>query len=197
MNYLRIIFVLTFIALKAHAQNVIYLQQISTSATDNITQTGTSNRIGSSTTPSTINGDGGTFTISQIGSSNALDFNLTGGSYSFSLTNTGDSNTQGIYLNGNNNSFSGTFTGSSNTMLFNKDASTAGTTQATTSNGTFAFNVTGNSNSFLIGESDGSYNNLNYTVTVMEIVLLLHNRVRLLGQLDIHKQLQHLVTTIH
>ena len=110
-----------------YGQNSIYLDQISTSATDTITQTGSSNRIGTSSNRSSISGDSGTFTISQIGSSNALDFNLTGNSYTFSLTNTGDSNTLGLFLNGNSNTFSTTFTGSSNSMVLNSDGTSSGT----------------------------------------------------------------------
>ena len=151
-------------ATTAFGQNAIYLDQISTSGTTTITQSGGTNRIGSSGTPSTITGDSGTFDIKQIGNGNHIDFALTGDTFQFKLWNTGDANVQKLYLTGANNQFSTVNTGNSNTMTFNSDGTSSGTTAATTGNGTFNFNVTGNSNSFLIGVAGGAYNNLDYTV---------------------------------
>jgi len=163
MKYLTLL-LFVVLAVSVKAQNQIYLDQISTSATDTVTQTGASNRIGANGSQSTITGDNGTFNIKQIGDNNAIDFNLTGDNYTFKLWNTGDSNTQKLFMNGANNNFSAVFAGGSNSMVFNNDGTHTGTAQATTAHGTFAFDVAGNSNSFDIGVANGSYNKLDYTV---------------------------------
>jgi hypothetical protein len=146
------------------AQSSIYLDQISTSGTTSITQTGGSNRIGSSGTPSTITGDSGTFNIRQIGTGNQMDFALNGDSYDFKMWNTGDSNLQKIYITGGNNRFDAAITGNANEIIFNSDASYSGTTAATSSNGQFDFVISGNTNIFEIGIFGGTYNKLDYNV---------------------------------
>jgi hypothetical protein len=149
----------------SYAQNTIYLDQISVSATTTILQTGSTNRIGSSGTPSSITGDTGTFDIKQIGAGNLLDFTLTGDDFDVTLWNTGDNNTQKIYLSGDTNFLDWTATGNSNDLVFNSDGSSAGTTAATSDNGNFSFAITGSTNVFEIGVSSGAYNILDYTVT--------------------------------
>jgi len=148
----------------AYGQNALYLQQISTAAVVNVLQAGSTNRIGSSGVPSTITGDNVNFDIKQVGSTNAIDFAFNGNGTTLKLYNTGDSNTQGLYINGANNSLDIEFVGNSNSLLFNNDSTSGSTTQASVANGTYSFNVNGNSNAFSIGSATGSYNNLNYKV---------------------------------
>jgi len=148
----------------AYGQNALYLQQISTAAVVNVLQAGATNRIGSSGTPSTITGDNVNFDVKQVGNSNAIDFAFNGNGTTLKLYNTGDSNTQGLYINGANNSLDLEFVGNSNTLLFNNDGTSGSTTQASVANGTYSFNVNGNSNAFNIGSGTGSYNNLDYKV---------------------------------
>lgn len=163
LNTLFIIFgVLTSVGL---AQNSIYLDQISTSASTTITQSGSTNRVGSSSTPSTITGDSGVFDIKQIGNGNQMDFALTGDSFAFKLWETGDANVRKIYITGGNNKFESVTIGNANETVFNSDASIGGNTAATTANGEFKFNVTGNSNQFAVGVIAGSYNKMDYAVT--------------------------------
>jgi len=157
--------VLLLLTSSLYGQNSIYLDQISTSGTVDIIQTGSSNRIGADGTPSTITGDNGVFTIKQIGDGNAIDFNLTGDAWYFKLWNTGDSNIQKLFLNGGNNNFNTVITGNSNTIIFNSDGSINGITQGTTTRGDFDFTINGNSNTFNIGIQSGAYNKFDYTIT--------------------------------
>jgi len=161
----KIFLIFLLLASNLFGQNSIYLDQISTSGTVDIIQTGSSNRIGADGTASTITGDNGVFTIKQIGDGNAIDFNLTGDDWYFKLWNTGDNNTQKIFLNGSNNNFNTVITGNSNSIIFNSDGTSNGTTQGTTAYGDFDFLISGNSNTFNIGILTGSYNKLDYDVT--------------------------------
>jgi hypothetical protein len=163
MNKLYL-YLLLFVCGSLYGQNQIYLDQISTSASVTIEQQGSTNRIGTDGNPSTITGDDGTFTIKQIGDGNQIDFKLTGEDFYFKLWNTGDNNTQKIFMNGANNNFNTTIVGNSNSMVFNNDGTNNSSSNATTANGDFDFDVQGNSNTFNIGLTTGSYNKLDYVV---------------------------------
>ena len=109
----------------AFGNNEIYLEQEGTTGTFDITQEGSSNRIGSSTDISTIAGDGSDFDISQIGNSNALDIEWDGDQTDFDLYIEGDSNLQDILVTGNQNVFTNTILGNSNDITIKKDDSSA------------------------------------------------------------------------
>ena len=54
------------------AGNEIYIDQVGDGDTINITQTGSTNKVGSSTTDAVINGGGNTVTIDQVGNNNEV-----------------------------------------------------------------------------------------------------------------------------
>lgn len=65
-------------ATSAYADNVIYIDQTGSSATININQDGTSNRVGASGDASISDGATTTMDIDQVGTSNALDYDIYG-----------------------------------------------------------------------------------------------------------------------
>jgi hypothetical protein len=76
--------------------NDVYIEQIGDGATVTITQDGSSNRVGDSSTPALVKGDANIVTIDQIGSSNTLDMTVNGTAVTAIVTTTGSYNTQTI-----------------------------------------------------------------------------------------------------
>ena len=76
--------------------NDVYIEQIGDGATVTITQDGSSNRIGTSNTPSIFKGDANLITIDQIGSSNELDIVVNGTAVTAIVTTNGSNNIQTI-----------------------------------------------------------------------------------------------------
>lgn len=76
--------------------NDVYIEQVGDGATVTITQDGSSNRVGSSGTPSIFKGDANLVTIDQIGSSNELDIVINGTAVTAIVTTTGSNNIQTI-----------------------------------------------------------------------------------------------------
>jgi hypothetical protein len=76
--------------------NEVYIEQVGSSSTINITQQGTDNRIGDATTPAYIGSGSNTVTIDQIGSTNVLDMVVNGAGTDVIVTTTGDNNVQTI-----------------------------------------------------------------------------------------------------
>jgi hypothetical protein len=109
----------------AFANNEIYLEQEGSTGTFDITQVGSSNKIGSSTDISTIAGDSSDFDISQIGSGNTLDIEWNGDQTDFDLYIEGNSNLQDILVTGNQNIFTNTILGDGNDISIKKDDTSA------------------------------------------------------------------------
>ena len=76
--------------------NDLYIEQVGDGATVTITQDGSSNRIGTSNTPSIFKGDANLVTIDQIGSSNELDIVINGTAVTAIVTTNGSNNIQTI-----------------------------------------------------------------------------------------------------
>ena len=76
--------------------NDVYIEQVGDGATVTITQDGSSNRIGTSNTPSIFKGDANLITIDQIGSSNELDIVVNGTAVTTIVTTNGSNNIQTI-----------------------------------------------------------------------------------------------------
>jgi hypothetical protein len=150
--------------LSVSAQNSIYVNQISTSGSTTLVQTGSSNTVGSSGTPSEITSDNVNFTLRQIGDNNAANFSFIGANLDFTSDTTGDSNIQKYFANGANNTLGLSFTGNSNTFILNNDSTTQSTTKATLTDSNITFDVTGNSNMMRFGVISGKFNTLDYTI---------------------------------
>ena len=76
--------------------NEVYVEQVGSGSTINITQDGTDNRIGDVGTPAYIGSGTNTVTIDQIGSTNVLDMVVNGAGTDVIVTTTGNNNTQTI-----------------------------------------------------------------------------------------------------
>jgi hypothetical protein len=87
----------TTVMLSLGAQaNEVYIEQVGSGSTINITQDGTDNRIGDVGTPAYIGSGTNTVTIDQIGSTNVLDMVVNGAVTDVIVTTTGNDNTQTI-----------------------------------------------------------------------------------------------------
>jgi hypothetical protein len=87
----------TTVMLSLGAQaNEVYVEQVGSGSTINITQDGTDNRIGDVGTPAYIGSGTNTVTIDQIGSTNVLDMVVNGAGTDVIVTTTGDNNIQTI-----------------------------------------------------------------------------------------------------
>ena len=73
--------------------NDIYIDQIGDGLDLDITQDGTDNEFGDSTTDATLSGDDMTFSITQTGSYNVIDAVIKGATYQGTWSFTGSSNT--------------------------------------------------------------------------------------------------------
>jgi hypothetical protein len=76
--------------------NEVYIEQVGSGSTINITQQGTDNRIGDAATPAYIGSGSNTVTIDQIGSTNTLDMVVNGASTDVTVSTTGNDNIQEI-----------------------------------------------------------------------------------------------------
>ena len=84
-----------FFATSALASDV-FIEQIGSSSEIKVTQQGTSNRIGSSLTPSFFGGDSDKFDIEQVGAVNELDLLVNGNNTNVTLTTFGAGNIESI-----------------------------------------------------------------------------------------------------
>src|SRR6056300_1602870 len=90
-----LIALLTFMS-SAFADNEIYIDQTGSSATININQDGTGNRVGASGDISTSDGSSTTMDIDQVGASNVLDYDVYGANANITSNTQGSSSDIGI-----------------------------------------------------------------------------------------------------
>ena len=89
-----IMFVMLFA--KSVLASDVFIEQIGSSSEIKVTQQGTSNRIGSSLTPSFFGGDSDKFTIEQVGAVNELDLLINGNNTNVTLETYGAGNIESI-----------------------------------------------------------------------------------------------------
>ncbi len=88
-----ILMILAVLAVSSTAfANDIYIEQVGDTLDLDITQDGTDNEFGDSTTDATLTGDDMTFSITQTGSTNKIDAIIKGNDYTGTWVFTGDSN---------------------------------------------------------------------------------------------------------
>ena len=162
--FIKTLILLTLLAITARGQNQLYVNQISTSGTTKLVQTGTSNKIGSSGTPSEITSDNVNFELRQVGNSNESDFSFIGNNLTLLSLTTGNSNISKMYMTGASNDINLAFTGNSNNFLLNKTGITGSAVKSNAISSNIDFIVTGNSNLLKFGIDDGKYNVLNYNI---------------------------------
>ncbi len=85
-------FILSLVLAGAANANEIYITQIGDTLDLDITQDGTDNEFGDSTTDATLDGDDMTFSITQTGNSNIIDAKIKGNTYTGTWTFTGNNN---------------------------------------------------------------------------------------------------------
>ena len=173
----------TTVTLSLGAQaNEIYVEQVGSGSTINITQDGSDNRIGDVGTPAYIGSGSNTVTIDQIGSTNVLDMVVNGAGTDVIVTTTGDNNIQTINCGTTQSAgCSGSYikqdvTGDSNTVTQNLGSGANHTSEITvtgdsnavthtsTATGITSANITvsGNTNTVAVTQSG----TLNKSVTV-------------------------------
>jgi hypothetical protein len=91
-----VLFMMMTLGLNIVKANELYLDQDGDSATINITQDGSSNRIGTQLNPIIIYGDSVNATITQQGSNNELDMLVNGAAATVTLSTIGSNNIQSI-----------------------------------------------------------------------------------------------------
>lgn len=92
MKY-KILGVLFALVSSAALANEIYITQIGDTLDLSITQTGSGNKVGNSTTDAAFTGDDMTFAITQTGNNNIIDAVISGNTYTGTWSFTGDANT--------------------------------------------------------------------------------------------------------
>ena len=162
--FIRAFILLILLATAARGQNQLYVNQISTSGTTTLVQTGSSNRIGSAGTPSEITSDNVDFELRQVGDDNESDFSFIGNNLTLLSLTTGDSNISKMYMTGASNDINLAFTGNSNNFLLNKTGLVGSAVKSNATNSNIDFIVAGNSNTLQVGIDDGKYNILNYNI---------------------------------
>jgi hypothetical protein len=163
--------------------NEIYVEQVGSSSTINITQQGTDNRIGDATTPAYIGSGSNTVTIDQIGSTNVLDMVVNGAGTDVIVTTTGDNNTQtincgtttsdgcsGSYIKQQVTGDSNTVTqdlgsGANHTSEINVTGDSNSVTHTSTATGTTSANITVSGNTNTVGVTQSGMLNKSVTVT--------------------------------
>jgi len=78
------------------SSNEIYVEQVGSSSTINLTQQGSDNKIGNSINPAFIGSGSNTVNVEQIGSSNILQVLVNGVSTNLTVSTTGGGNTQEV-----------------------------------------------------------------------------------------------------
>lgn len=162
--------------------NEVYVEQVGSSSTINITQDGTDNRIGDVGAPAYIGSGSNTVTIDQIGSNNILEMVVNGAGTDVTVSTTGSDNTQTINCGTtqsagcSGSTITTTITGDNNTTTQNLGAGANHTstiaitgdfntvTHTSTATGTTSADITvsGNTNTVAVTQSGM----LNKSVTV-------------------------------
>jgi hypothetical protein len=163
--------------------NEVYIEQVGSSSTINITQQGTDTRIGEAATPAYIGSGSNTVTIDQIGSTNVLDMVVNGAGTDVVVTTTGDNNIQtincgtttsagcsGSYIKQQVTGDSNTVTqnlggGANHTSEINVTGSSNTVTHTSTATGTTSANITVSGDTNTVGVTQSGMLNKSVTVT--------------------------------
>jgi hypothetical protein len=123
--------------------NEVYVEQVGSSSTINITQDGTDNRIGDVGAPAYIGSGSNTVTIDQIGSNNILDMVVNGAGTDVTVSTTGSDNTKTINCG---TTQSAGCSGSTITTTVNGDNNTTTQNLGAGANHTSTISITGDTN---------------------------------------------------
>ncbi len=85
-------FIMALMSVPAMAANKIYVTQAGASLVFDVLQDGDGNKVGNSTTASTVSGSATNFNIDQVGNSNIITFDINGDNFVGTWSTTGNSN---------------------------------------------------------------------------------------------------------
>jgi hypothetical protein len=180
---LSVILMMTAMLSLGAQANEVYIEQVGSGSTINITQQGTDNRIGDNVTPAYIGSGSNNVTIDQIGSTNILDMVVNGAGTDVIVTTTGDNNAQTINCGTTQSAgCSGSYikqqvTGDSNTVTQNLGAGANHTSEITitgdtntvthtsTATGITSANITVSGNTNTVDVTQSGMLNKSVTVT--------------------------------
>jgi len=128
----------------AQAANEIYIEQIGSTATIDVTQQGNANFVGTESNPVVITGSTNDIDVEQIGDGNTLNVELTGDSNQVNTSSTGDTNNVDLYCNTcSGNAINLATTGDNNNMVIGTALEPESFSEATiTSSITGSYNIT-------------------------------------------------------
>lgn len=161
MRLKSFVFIMAMLGLNNAFANEVYVEQIGSASTINITQEGSSNRIGDLLNPAFIGGGSNTVAIDQIGSNNTLMMVVNGASTNTTVTTNGSGNTQTINCG---STVSGSCSGSTITQVVTGDNNTITQDLGSGANHTSNINVTGDYNSVTHTSTGNAANSANITV---------------------------------
>lgn len=142
--------ILSFLSMFQYAYaagNSVYVDQIGSGSTINITQTGLSNEVGNATNKAIVNGNNNTVTVEQIGTNNITSLNVQGTGATVSSLVTGDNNTVNLDCGSTGSCPSGstltnTITGDGNSVSQSTEGLTISNVNITSDNNTVTINNT-------------------------------------------------------
>lgn len=157
--------------------NRVFIDESGANPSVNITQTGTNNSLGSSSSPFVLRGDNQTMTTIQTGNNNTITGSIYGATSGTGITTTiqqlGNSNNldfncgTGTNANCDGSTFNWLFSGNSNTMYYNGGGANQNSAISVTGNSNYFnfsvqapnasqnINVTGDSNTFNVTQTGG------------------------------------------
>jgi len=142
--------------------NEIYLDQVGSAGVFNISQIGSSNKLGEGTNRSRIEGEEVIFNVATIGNQNLVDIDSVGNEEVVNLQVEGDANEVILALDGDQNTVNTFVAGDSNGVLIagNQEDSE----KASVNNGVIKLNVEGSSNDVELLLFDTSYTFTDYFI---------------------------------
>ena len=150
-----------FFASLLYADNEIYIDQVGSTGTYNLTQIGDGNQIGSGDDIAYINGDSNIFSIFQLGNSNTILWDSTGDETLVDIYTEGDYNALDLYFSGDKNDLDIVLVGDSNSLKVEGyiDGNTA-----LISNQDFDLDIYGSSNTLDFSLNDTAFSKIDYTI---------------------------------
>ena len=142
--------------------NEIYLDQVGSAGIFNISQIGSSNKLGEGTNRSRIEGEEVVFNVATIGNQNLVDIDSIGNEEEVNLQVEGDANEFVLALEGDQNTVNAFVAGDSNNVLI--AGNQEDTQKATVNNGLINLNVEGSTNDVELLLFDTSYTFTDYFV---------------------------------
>lgn len=161
MKKLAVVMAAMFCAVSSFA-NDVYVEQIGSNSTVNITQQGIANTVGDSVTPIFIGGGSNQVNIQQIGDSNSLAMIVNGAGTNTTVTTNGNSNVQTINCGTTGQA---ACSGSNITQIVTGDSNTVTQNLGAGANHNSYIDITGSGNNVIHTSSMSAASNVSITLT--------------------------------